>query len=743
MFNVSLSRSLERSVREIGKGCRWQKTIYRTIFVVGKSKTTPNQKNHQRKGEIDKLLRANSDKLMAKEEEKYRLRLQELKSLTKSMATIARKQEEEKLKEKVETTPISDIKKESEAVYKSLNILDEKVPPPSSPTAVSIPKNSLIIPSIELPEPISERLGLALRYLVSKDNQNWPMIIDQLRQSGGLKDISQDVARSFIAGIPPHHLRTIIPEIEQLLQEAKLDRTSKITISFMKGISSGNHLTDQDIIILEDYCKYLALRNKGTQSREVYEIMIKAYGKNNNMKKINQALAEMKEHKLEPSPTIFSNILTTCVYKSRDHKQAVEIFDSMKFLSQKTKPGTRAYQDIIVSYVNNDDIERGLDLYQEMISEGIPVNQPIMVALARGCSSRPELKFKSWDFMFEVYNNGWTPSISTYEYMLYLSSKDGDLALSRALYSKLVSTGSETKRSFSFLILAYSKFKGGFEMPLINLHEKGRVFRKNILADIELISSQSEVPFLPVSELTTKQEIMAESSALWAYTIINRPGFINTESATSYLNIASSAGNLTDFIDRLESTTFLDTTGLPGTRNIIIEEPENPTSPTQESYDENSIIKSPLLTQIDHSNRYKVPRSSFTYVIALKAAGKFKNYKFAQRMWSERGQYRKTNNFTNLTRETRDKLDFQFANAMILSLTRMNLLDDALAVLLSTEYQFKWTWKELTHLHKAAVEVGNDEICRTIRGIAKRAQLNFEGKIRRRDYKRYVMERGY
>ena len=80
---------------------------------------------------------------------------------------------------------------------------------------------------------------------------------------------------------------------------------------------------------------------------------------------------------------------------------------------------------------------------------------------------------------------------------------------------------------------------------------------------------------------------------------------------------------------------------------------------------------------------------------------------------------------------------------MVNCLTDMKLLDDALAILVSTEYQFKWTWKELLHLYAAAAEAGYDKVTKTIRGVVKRAQINFEGKIRRKDYKKYVMERGY
>lgn len=80
---------------------------------------------------------------------------------------------------------------------------------------------------------------------------------------------------------------------------------------------------------------------------------------------------------------------------------------------------------------------------------------------------------------------------------------------------------------------------------------------------------------------------------------------------------------------------------------------------------------------------------------------------------------------------------------MVRTLTELNLLEDALAVLKSTEYQFRWTWKELDVLKSAAIRQGNTNVAQTVRSIARRAQLTYEGKIRRKDYKRYVMQRGY
>ena len=745
----------------------------RSIFLVGDQKKrrfksmkdAKKLKNEPKTTRLLSFLQREEDRKLREEEIKYKKRLSELKLLTTSVAAYVRASEEKKLQEEklLSIKLPSDLNPDK--LYENIQSDQPKKKGTLSLESARINKHSLIIPSIDVPQSISDRLGLALKYLISKDNQNWPMVIAQLKQAGGFQGILQVDARDFILNIPPESLRTIIPEIESLLHDADLLVSNKIINCFMKALSTGPVVTNGTIQVLEQYCNQIR-QNSGRQSlpRESYEIMIHAYGKNNNMEQINNYLAEMKKFEIEPSPNVFSNILTTCVYKAKDHKQAVEIFDTMKFLSKATKPGTRAYQDIIVSYVNNDDIEKALDLYQEMVVEKVEFNQNIMVALARGCICREDLKLKAWDFMFEIYKNKWTPTLSTYEYMLYLSSKDGDLALTRALYAKLVQTNETSARAFGFLMLAYSKAsvnKEDFSPPTIILNEQGRNFRRNILEDSAITSEAGCLPFLPVDDLSSKQEILAESSAFWAYTLMRNPDFITPHTTTTYLNIASEIGSLSDFIDRYESSTYRDTTGMPKNRpGVIIETPEEmledlginanevgkevQLSKGQKKYDETSIVKSPILKNIENQVSVgKVPRCSLTYVVALKAAAKFKNYKFAQKIWSERGDYRKTDNFKTLSREEKDRLDFQFANAMLQCLTKMNLLEDALAILLSTEYQFKWTWKELTHLNQAAVEIGASKISRTIRNIASRAQLNFAGKIKRKDFKKYVMERGY
>lgn len=748
---------MSRILGEVLTNCRrscvsfsCQLSLQRSIFISSSTTKKPYRKATKTKeknsrDDLERFVRLDDEKRFRDEERQFAQRLKEVKSLTANVSRIIQESEKRKKLEKElgQKGKTPEPQKSSKEVYQALSEGNE---------VLDLSQQSLVVPAYEVPKSISKALGLSVKYLVSKQNLNWPLVLGQLEQAGGFRDIPRKEIREFIDLIPSNTLPSVIPQIEAMLKTAKLPLTSKIVNIFISSLLQ-TEINEELVKRIENYVAYLRKHNKeGALSKSTYELLITAYGKSSNVDKIETCLQEMKQKNVAISSNLFSNLLATSVYKTRDHSQAVAIFDSMNFLSNLTRPGTRAYQDIIVSYINNDDIEKSLDLYQDMVIKQIPLNQKILVALARGCTSRRELRVKAWDFMFEIYNQGWEPTIETYEYILYLTAKDGDVALARALYNKLHISKSVSSRAFGFLLLAYSKSpilmeSGNLTAPLpITVHEKGRIFRKNVLSDNEITPDngtiENPLPFLPTLDLHSTQEIMAESSAIWAHTLIFNPQFVNGDSCNTFLNIAAEFGTLDEFIDRFDSFTYFDTNGLAtNSSEVIVEEDED--DHFADHNEKGTITKSPILDEMPLSSQQKVARSTLAYVVALKVAAKFNNYAFAKKIWSERGQYRKTIRFQSLSRATKDELDFLFANTMVLSMTRMKLLDDALAILLSTEYQFKWTWKELHQLHKAAVEMGNDKVTRTVRGIARRAQINYAGKIRYRDYKRYQMEKGY
>lgn len=611
----------------------------------------------------------------------------------------------------------------------------------------------LAAPAVAVPESITDRLGLAVKYLVNKDHQNWSLVLDQLQLEGGFKDISPKDVRLLAYSIPVSDFQNVFPKFSALMAEAGIAMSPKILNTYMRSLLYGSTVDGDKMTEIQKCADQIKELSKGHKMpRITYELLVQAYGKNLNVQKMNEVLAEMQLMKLTPSKTTYSNVLSTCVYKAKDHKTATELFDYMKFESAKTQPSTKQYQHMIVSHVINDNVEKALDLYDEMLQGNIPLNQAILQCLARGCSTREHLKVKAWHFMFEIYEKGWNPTVETAEFMIYLCAKDGDLAMARAVYQQLNLSQSLLSKSFAFLMKAYATASTNHQhLPSITLNEAGRKFRNNLLAKTNLHPKLSNprqmLPFLPLPELREANEIMAESSAMMAHSVMVNPSFLVIESINNYLNVAATVGTLEDFIDRFNEFTFLDKTGIPQTRYVLDGVDESTEASELEEVEEKQEkklpTKSPLLSEVMAGNGAAVrkPRNSLSYIYALKAAGEHRNYKFAQQIWTERGSFRKSDLFKNMLRKEKDKQDFEFAIAMVNALTTMGMYDDALAIIVSTEYQFKWTWAHFRDLYDKAATLSFTKITQTLRGIASRAQINYAGKLRKKDYKRYLVDR--
>lgn len=609
-----------------------------------------------------------------KEDSDYGRRLAELRALTKELSQYV-KEKDAARKQDVRPVPEKVLERDLEQVYRALEAFDAS-------TA------ALALPVMELPAAIERKLGSEVRHLVSKEGQNWRPVIQALARVG-LDGVSRKDSRKLVYSVPPEQLRVLFPDIVDLFARNSLPISQKIKNAYIKSLLAGP---------VDEAALREIQRCAGGPSRVTFELLVEAYGKNGNLEMVNSTIREMQKRGIQPLPRVYSNVLATCVYKARDHEQAVALFDTMRFVGS---PGAKQFQDIVVSYVNSGNVEKALDIYEEMATAGVEATQQVLVALARGCMARQELRAQAWDFVFEIERRGWKPTVPTLEYVLFMAAKDGDVALARALYHSLHSAQAASRRLFTFLMLAYAHSQAR-EPPAIAAHAAGRVFRSNLLA----LTENSTLPFLP-TQLLGPREAVAELAAMMAFTMETLPHFVNEESVNSYLNVAASLGTLDEFEARYTRMSFLDR---------------------------------PVASTLLDAATYKVPRSTVTYMIALKAAARHRAYAFAQAVWTERGRFRKTPRFRALPAAARDKLDFDFASAMVHALTQMMLLDDALAILVSTEYQFRWTWVQLRPLCDAAQKVGNDKVVSTVRGIAKRAQVNFEGKVRRKDYKLFTLQ---
>lgn len=722
----------------------------RSVFVLSserKRRAVTNKENLQRRAEREDLRKKR------KENADIYHSFKELRKLTNDVSDYVQKRK----------TPENSTTSDSETAPR--NKLADEQGTKDEKDNFDPKSSSLLTPATAIPTLLQDKIGPAVKYLVTKDHQNWYMALKQIEASGGFHNVTEVDIRKLVYNIPKNQLIIVFPQIERLLKDAGLQKSPKVVNAYLKGLISGGRVSDDRLNLMEHYVSEMrTVAKKGKLSRETYEILIEAYGKSKRIDLMERTINEMKEFGLQPTSNVYTSVLNTCVYKTRDHKQAVQLFDLMKFIAGSMAPGASQYQDIIVSYVNNNDIERALDLHEEMMTKSIPVNQKILVALAKGCMTRKQLRLKSWNFIFDIYKMKWEPTVPTLEYMIYLAAKDGDISLSRALYQQLNILGAVSPRAFGFLMLGYANCGltmdlDKYSVPSILAHESGRNFRRNILERTDytphLSNPKRAVPFLPINSLTSANELLSESSAVMAHSLLVNPELVSVESVNMFLDIAAKLGSMNEFIDRYEQFTYFDRTGVPSTRTI--ETPIHDEGPySEEVFDvetneldeerkkEPNYTKSPVLNlEKEREIGLRFPRTTRTYETALRAAARNKNFEFSQTVWQERGHYRKSTTFRSLEPQERKKSDFRFAATMVKCLTDMALLDDALAILVSTEYQFRWTWKELKSLHTAAVNLGYDKVIKTVRGVARRAQENFEGKIKKKDFKRYVSERGY
>ncbi|KAI5961275.1 hypothetical protein KGF57_001788 [Candida theae] len=551
------------------------------------------------------------------------------------------------------------------------------------------------------PSEINERLGLVSNYLMSPTDAaqfkpQWSLLLHQLKLSGGFNGLDATTVQAFVKTIPFPVLKSLIPRIIEMYKEAGVTITTKVEFLIFKALATGGKVTPSEVQMMETY--FEKLLEKNDQKTDYYETMVCAYVKSDNMKKVEKLLSAMKLKNIEITRSIFTSILQGYVYYVNDHDKAWETFNAMKFLSKKTQPNERNYTDMIFSFVKNNKLESALDMYQEMLDNRIPLNQNILATLARGCCKSKRFAIKSWDFIFKIYDHGWFPNLQTYESMLNLSAFEGTLDLTRALFLKMTETNSVTPKAVLYLMMSYSKhsFEKSSKRASIDHDERGRLFKQKVMQDIVFAQQSNGFPFLPLLALPNNDAALAEATAIISYIKKSNPRLLTPQLVTTFLNTWTNLGTMEGFSKHYEDLTCFE--------------------PLRKSD-----MKSGTVTEFNKTDigNDKIARDTPIYIAALKAAAKFKNYELAKEILEERGQFRRSKAYQSMSKRAQSSWDFEFARALVECFKNMNMLKDALSVVLSSEERFPWSWKELGGLAGAALSIEDlqmvDEIKRVIK----------------------------
>lgn len=569
--------------------------------------------------------------------------------------------------------------------------------------------------SIKLPSKLLKRIGSAVKYIKDDSEQSWRPVIDDLyNKKRGLTGLTQYDATRLIQSIPNDQKCENIALIHEMIHDAGIVIDRYLYDLIMSSYSVDAKFTS----VVEAF--YEQMKQDGWKpSIHTFGSLVKSFSKSGDLSKVQRVVKEMQTYDVAPNQIIYTAILQACI-KAKSFAQSDSVFDLMKFVSMSTKPDSKTYSSIIINHVLQNNIERGLDLYDEMQSDAhgsITPEGPALLALARGCSMRKELAMRGWDFIFEYYDKKYPVNVSLMETMLCMASRNGDVNFARSLYATLAETryrNTSTLSSpsldtgpivFNLLLRAYSKANLK-SSPVSLLHDKASVIREKTIELFNCNFHPLAPPLLPKNELKATNEILAEAKALWAYNILHFKTNITPECLNSFLLLFATRGkSLQEFVKLWEQTTFSVAEDISG--SLHIEDPEGDIH--------NSEQKESVGSMEQIFSHVKFPRTHEVYNIAIISAVEFADITFAQKIWVERGNYRKCYEFRSLSPEVKKKKDFQFARYMIAVFTRTGLLEDAANLVRSTESQFNWEWSHLRSFFQKAEQIGDESAKRTIR----------------------------
>jgi hypothetical protein len=160
---------------------------------------------------------------------------------------------------------------------------------------------------------------------------------------------------------------------------------------------------------------------------------------------------------------------------------------------------------------------------------------------------------------------------------------------------------------------------------------------------------------------------------------------INEKVVTSYLKVPLELGDCAEFKRRYEQTTLfevedgLQLSGTPTDSSSI------PTS-NNRGVREDIALSSP-----PQKSAFKAfPRNNHIYKLAIRACIIGRDLVYGSRVWSERGNWRRTATFRNLSQEERRKSDYLFARDMVHLHAVCGHTDEALRIIESSKKLFIW-----------------------------------------------------
>lgn len=261
------------------------------------------------------------------------------------------------------------------------------------------------------------------------------------------------------------------------------------------------------------------------------------------------------------------NLTTVIQFYSKKEmtKQAWNTFDTMKFLSTKHFPDIRTYNTMLQICEKERNFPKALDLFQEIQDHNIKptTNTYIMMARVLATSSSNvvvsegksnSLRLLGWKYLHELEKKNLyrhkNDEMNLFLAMMALAAYDGDIELSRALYYLVIEKKYKVlcanwkgnilvdqdkiwksvlmPEMLNYLMLAYARFDPR-NLPVLSGYEKGINLRRKFLREFDSSlrlddvdkSVEFKLPFLPINDLNSEAQVLAESNAIWSFNLEN------------------------------------------------------------------------------------------------------------------------------------------------------------------------------------------------------------------------------
>ncbi|KAI0222776.1 hypothetical protein L0F63_006440 [Massospora cicadina] len=242
-----------------------------------------------------------------------------------------------------------------------------------------------------------------------------------------------------------------------LAMKSGIQPTESLYTSLMNAYSKGGNLPKTLEI-------FQAIReNTPGNSGHPYNILIHAYAQNNRMVDAFEVIDLMKQ-KMPPNYIIYTSLIKACI-KVRDFEKAWLAYKMMR--KDGIKPNALTY-GVLISAAQRGNVEKAIDLFNEMVSSGIAPDYKITHSLLSALSSSEGYNETGRELLRKLIDQrGFKPTAYTFGIMLKRAHVRRDLADARLWFSQFLTIESDAASKQVLLRTLFFVYNRAFGMDRV------------------------------------------------------------------------------------------------------------------------------------------------------------------------------------------------------------------------------------------------------------------------------------